>query len=257
MLTCIKNNAYPVRIMILALFCLSLFCSYAFAVDTCIDCHQDDKFRVQNKRLFDYYNDWKDSVHNLAGVSCSDCHGGNPLKSDKIAAHKDNFSSLSHMDSTVYRKIPDMCGKCHESELSNFRQSKHYKSLFDKGTGPHCVTCHGSMNVEVYYTSVIVRTCQSCHNEYTENMPEVAGEADKVLHRINVSRAFKNWSSLHYSEKEPEKVREINDLYQDVAESWHTFNFEQLDEKSMNLLNMSKTLVNRGLAEKRESRENK
>lgn len=249
-----EKNLYRIKFIFLTILITGLAIPHIYANDTCVDCHKDEKFRVQNKALFDYYNDWKDSIHDLSGVTCTDCHGGDSTKTNKNVAHKKNFSSLSHIEKESYKKIPSTCGECHDTVLNNFKQSKHYEALFEKAMGPHCATCHGSMNAEVYYTSVIARTCQACHNEYTKNRPEVVGEADKILHRINVTRAFRNWISIHYAEKEPEKAREINALYKDIADSWHSFDFVKLDEKSMDLLNKSKSLVNRGLAEKRKKK---
>jgi hypothetical protein len=225
-----------------------------FAEDSCVNCHKDEKFRVQNKILFNYYANWKDSVHDLADVQCTDCHGGNMNKSDKESAHKDGFSSLTAIDGAAYKMIPERCGQCHAPVLNNFMESKHYKALLEKGTGPQCVTCHGSMNAEVYYTSVVVRACKECHNEYTMNRPEIAGEADKILHRINVSRAYRNWISIYYSDDDPGKVKEMDAQYKDVADSWHRFDFDKLDSKSQGLLSRMKSLVNKKLAEKRSKK---
>ncbi len=236
----------------LSIFLLGGAAQSVYAVDTCVDCHKDEKYRVQNKVLYDYYRNWKDSSHDLSGVTCIDCHGGNPEEEDLKSAHKDSFSSLGLGDADAYRKIPEICGKCHHPEFNNFKQSKHYKALLEKGTGPHCVTCHGSMNASVYYTSMISMTCKNCHNEYTGNRPEIVGEADKILHRINVSRSFKNWVTLHFSDIEPEEVQAITQLYNEIAASWHTFDFTRLDDKSEDLLQRLKALVNRALAEKRK-----
>jgi formate-dependent nitrite reductase cytochrome c552 subunit len=246
-----RKNLHGMYLILLTVVCTALIVPFAYSQDTCVNCHKDDKFRVQNRILFDYYQNWTDSLHDLAGVECIECHGGDATRSDKEKAHKDNFSSLTSIDKSAYKEIPQRCGKCHESILKNFTKSKHYKALQKEGAGPQCVTCHGSMNAAVYYTSVIARACKDCHNEYTKNRPEVVGEADKILHRINVSRAFKNWITVNYGKSEPSKVVEINKLYDDVANSWHTFNFEQLDEKSEKLLNKLKAYVNRGLAEKK------
>jgi formate-dependent nitrite reductase cytochrome c552 subunit len=249
----IGNHIYQKGLfLVFSLFLISITSPSAYAIDNCVDCHKNDNFRVQNKMLYDYYRNWKDSSHDLSGVTCIDCHGGNPQKIDMKSAHGDSFTSLDVSEADSYGKIPEVCGKCHDPEFNHFKQSKHYKALLDKGTGPHCVTCHGSMNAAVYYTSMIAMTCKNCHNEYTGNHPQVVGEADKILHRINVSRSFKNWVTLHYSDIEPEQVKVITQLYNEIAASWHTFDFVQLDEKSEDLLQRLKALVNRALAHKRK-----
>jgi len=250
----LKNTSYgPGLIYLIALLVVFAF-SYSAAADTCVECHKNEKFRIQNKALFDYYNNWKDSIHDLAGVVCKDCHGGNPAKHDKGDAHKGNFNSLTSIDKSSFKQIPVRCGECHQSVLSHYKESKHYKALVEHETGPVCSTCHGSMNVEVYYASIVTWTCKECHNEYTGNRPEIVGMADKILHRINVARAYKNWVSIYYKDTKPKKVSEMKQLYKDVSDSWHKFDFVQLDEKSQQLLSALKSLVNRGLAEKKAKR---
>lgn len=241
-------------LMILIVLIVALTVPSAFAKDTCIDCHKKADLRVQNKMLFEYYLNWKDSVHDIAGVVCKDCHGGNADKGDKDSAHKGDFLAFTDMDKAGFKEIPKRCGKCHEDVLKNYASSKHNKALLEKEAGPHCSTCHGSMNVEVYYTSIIAWTCKECHNEYTGNSPEIVGEADKILHRMNVSRAFKNWVSIYYADSKPAKVKEMNAMYKDIADSWHSFDFQKLDKKSQDLLNRLKSMVNKGLDEKRKAR---
>ncbi len=241
-----REHPYNVILLLLSVLFMGLPVSYTYANNTCVECHKDIKFINQDRVLFDYYRTWINSTHELEGVTCKDCHGGDPAARDKKKAHKGNFSSLTVMDRFFFEKIPERCGKCHESVLKNFTESKHYKALLKKGTGPHCSTCHGSMNADVYYTSVISRSCENCHNAYTKNLPAVAGEADKILHRINVAHLYKKWVVIDYHFKEPEKVEEILALYNNVAESWHTFDFKELDQKSQDLLNKIRALVRKG-----------
>ncbi|MEN8264126.1 MAG: cytochrome c3 family protein [Nitrospirota bacterium] len=242
----IREISYKVMLLFLTVFFMGISVSYADAKDTCVECHKDVKFKTQNRVLFDYYSNWINSTHEIEKVKCIDCHGGDPAKSDKESAHKDDFSSLTAADRFSFKKIPERCGKCHEAILKNFTKSKHYKALLEKGTGPHCSTCHGSMNADVYFTSVISRSCKNCHNEYSKNLPEVVGEADKILHRINVAHVYKKWVLIEFHFTEPAKVDEVLVLYNNVAESWHKFDFKELDQKSQDLLKKIKLLVSRG-----------
>jgi len=250
----IKKSLYRIKFIFLTVVFIGLATSNIYAEDACIDCHKDEKFRVQNKKLFDYYNTWKNSTHDIAGVTCVNCHGGDPAKTDKDTAHKDGFSSPVVSGEVFYKEIPQTCGssKCHEGVLKNFIESKHFKALMKEGKGPHCATCHGSANSEIYYTSIIARTCEACHNEDTEIYPEATELAEKILQRLNVSHGYKNWIRIFYSDKDPAKVKEINALYREIADSWHKFDFLQIDEKSKELLNQLKSVVSRGLIEKKK-----
>jgi hypothetical protein len=53
------------------------------AVDTCVDCHSTPTFLVTNRKLFDYFQKWTSSLHKQEGVTCVDCHGGDPTRADK------------------------------------------------------------------------------------------------------------------------------------------------------------------------------
>ena len=181
------------RCILLTLFLTLLTVSYAGAKDTCLECHRDRKFQTESRLLFDYYRNWRGSVHDLENVSCADCHGGDRTEKDKEKAHANDFTSLTHRDKDSYKKITDRCGRCHKDILTHFTESKHYKALLENATGPHCSTCHGSVNTNVYYSSVIWRSCKECHNEYTKNRPDVVEAAARILDRINVSYGLMRW----------------------------------------------------------------
>ena len=42
--------------------------------ESCITCHRDPDFLVTNRKLYDYYQDWKLSIHAQEDITCSDCH---------------------------------------------------------------------------------------------------------------------------------------------------------------------------------------
>ena len=222
----------------------------AYAQVMCEDCHKDMKFLIQNRKLFDYYKFWKDSVHDLAGVKCINCHGGDPTKTDKEAAHKGHFSPLYGGDKESLKLIVHRCGKCHKEILKNFISSKHYKVLIEKEKGPNCVTCHGSMNTGVYEAHNVAEGCKFCHNKETKNTPEVSQEAEKLLNYVNFIRSYRMWISTNYADEKSNMVKEINEQYKDIIFSWHQFNFEQNNEKTMNLLNKLKAIANKSRAEK-------
>lgn len=218
----------------------------AFSVDTCVDCHKDKKFRVQNKKLFDYYTNWKDSIHDVAGVSCHNCHGGNPDQAQKEKAHAKHLSPADESSMVFYKNIPGTCGKCHEKVYGNFIESKHYKNLIKTGRGPACVTCHGSVVTNVYYTSIVLSACKSCHNRQTKNHPEIIDMAEQILHRLNVSKGYLKWTSKHFTAiNKLTELNRVNALYQNIADSWHQFNFANTDKDSRELLSELRAIFNK------------
>ncbi|MBI4403697.1 MAG: hypothetical protein HY537_06035, partial [Deltaproteobacteria bacterium] len=91
-----------------------LFCQVpAFASNGCVDCHKDEKFKVQNKLLYDYYKNWENSPHEIANVSCVDCHGGNTKTHDKVEAHLGLLPQSDPKSPVYYKNIPATCGRCH------------------------------------------------------------------------------------------------------------------------------------------------
>ena len=251
----IRENSLKVTLLFIAVLVIGLAASNVYATDYGVSCHKDAKFRVQNKVLFDYYNYWEESVHDSTGIICIDCHGGDKTKSDKDAAHKTkDFSSLTAKDKTSLKKIPVVCGKCHKAVYKNFKESKHYTALQKDKYSPNCVTCHGSMNTEIYAANNIASGCASCHNEESKKLPDVRKQAEDLLTKINFIRAYKRWVTINYKSNQPDTVKEINNQYKDMVTSWHQFDLTRMDEKTQKLLIDLRSLVNKGLAEKKKNK---
>jgi nitrate/TMAO reductase-like tetraheme cytochrome c subunit len=221
-------------------------------VDQCVQCHQDPAFRVQNKKLFDYFLQWKGSVHDEAGVSCNDCHGGDPSAPEKGRAHEGVLRPTDEKSRVFYQNIPKTCGECHAEVYGNFIQSRHYQVLMDKEGGPNCVTCHGSLNSEIFLSTPVVKTCSQCHNAETGNHPEIVELAERILHRMNVAGMYRKRTTLHYDAvDQPEVMKPTEKLYVEIARSWHQFDFEETDRDSEALLLELRSLYN---AVRREER---
>lgn len=249
-----KDRSRLAKFFIILLFTV-LAVTSAYAEDHCVSCHKDPKFQVRNKVLFDYYNYWEESVHESADIICIDCHGGNESRPGKKAAHgTKDFTSLTAKDSDSHKKIALVCGKCHKAVYMNFKASKHYAALQEDRNSPNCVTCHGSMNTETYRSNDIAAGCTICHNESSGRKPEVSGQAEDILTRINFIRAYKKWITINYRDKHPQTVKEITSQYRDMALSWHQFDFTRMDEKTQKLLIDLRALVNKGLAEKKKEK---
>ncbi|MEK6654381.1 MAG: hypothetical protein AABY92_04425, partial [Thermodesulfobacteriota bacterium] len=104
--------------------------------ESCVECHKDDKFRVQNKKIYDYYQEWKGSAHDLAGLSCTACHNGDPAKASKDEAHVGIVPQSDPASPFYFKNIPKTCGSCHRPVLERFAQSRHFEQLKTTGRGP-------------------------------------------------------------------------------------------------------------------------
>ena len=205
--------------------------------DACLDCHKDPTLRIKNRRLYDYYNEWTQSSHKLAGVSCSDCHGGDPTvpSIDKETAHAGVFLPTDSQSSVYYKNLPATCGQCHEKVFDHFITSRHFRKLQKEAEAPHCATCHGSMNSRIYYTSIVDSTCQTCHKE--EDLADVASQARNILQHLKIAQAYLGWTTLYYESKgQPERMKDLNERYQRIADAWHRFDLDASQKDSVDFL---------------------
>jgi predicted CXXCH cytochrome family protein len=124
----------------------------------------------------------KDDVHLSRGLSCNDCHGGDPTQGDKDAA-KDPRKGYLGRPRTI--DIPAFCGKCHNdaSFMKKFNPALRVDQEKEYATSVHgklllagnekvatCISCHGvhgiravSDAVSSVYPSNVAETCAGCH----------------------------------------------------------------------------------------------
>ncbi len=120
-------------------------------------------------------------VHSQHGVTCVDCHGGNPDVRSLPGAHQGRFIGSPNKVQTAL-----LCGSCHSNpnrmreyglptdELAQFRTSRHGQLLFGQHNtdAPTCTDCHGTHIIyppydarsRVYPTN-IPGTCAHCHSD--------------------------------------------------------------------------------------------
>jgi nitrate/TMAO reductase-like tetraheme cytochrome c subunit len=240
----LKTNA--VRFFLLAIFAGSGAFSWAAEAapaasaaqaESCVECHKDEKFRVQNKKIYDYYQEWKGSAHDLAGLSCTACHGGDATKAVKEEAHAGILPQSDPASPFNYKNIPNTCGRCHQAVLDRFVKSRHYEQLKTTGRGPNCITCHGALNARVYATTIIDRACSNCHNAKTKNHPEIIAKAQEILGRLDHANGYRKGLKFYYkSIKKPEAMIPVDKAYTDTIYFWHEFNFEKIGPRSQDLL---------------------
>ena len=107
----------------------------------CLKCH------TANATFNLHY--WNAGVHNLAGVSCFDCHnvhGGSDLK--------------------VHPKdVAKMCYKCHQDVKAKFMLPTHHSVPEGKMNCLDCHEPHGTANEKLLKEATVKETCCACHAE--------------------------------------------------------------------------------------------
>jgi hypothetical protein len=208
--------------------------------DSCVDCHSERGFLVTNRKLYDYYKEWEVSVHREAEVGCSDCHGGNAAASDKEGAHGGDVGESAPKSAVNFRNIPKTCGECHKEFLKAYEESAHFDHLVAEGEeeqGPSCVTCHGSMSVGVLNVNTVQEACARCHNEETENNPDIPEEAKLILNKLLSISRFYRYIAVRGDPIETRAFFEKADArIKELAVDWHTFDLEVADEKTAEVL---------------------
>lgn len=153
---------------------LSASAQQANVIDKCFSCHSD----IGSDEATAYKND----IHYKAGVTCADCHGGDPTVEDQDAAMS---AKNGYVGVPKPLDIPQVCGKCHgpsssamkakfhlNNVMDDFRASVHGRALNESVDGPQCISCHGAhgmMSINdphspVYPTNV-AKTCAKCHSK--------------------------------------------------------------------------------------------
>lgn len=210
----------------------------------CIECHSSPMYKVQNPKLFKYYENYRNSVHGIAGISCEDCHGGDTTSRDLELAH------AGVMEMVRFDRIPATCGDCHEVQRDNFVESDHYRTLNQDGTAPNCVTCHGAMEVDFIYAGHVKNTCLFCHNLQSGTSPDVPDRAEYVLSKINIIKGYKSFVATNSKDKQ--LVAEIEADYEELTSYWHNFELTVVTEKTEELLDKLRAAKGQAMKDKRQ-----
>ena len=237
------TRAAPARrpVLVVALFFLLSPLAYASASaaeveDSCVDCHRNPNFLVTNRKLYEYFQDWSLSVHKQEEVTCVDCHGGDAGVPDKEGAHGGDLAESASRSAVNFRNIPRTCGECHDEIYEGFRESKHFEHVVAKKQeeqGPTCVTCHGSINVEVLNVRTVAGTCTKCHNEETDNHPENAEAATNLLNRFLLIHRYYRYVTVRGDPAETREFLEHTDAQiHALSVTWHTFDIDEIKEQT-------------------------
>ncbi len=125
--------------------------------NVCIDCHTTDLMKEDYREI---PIEWRKSWHYQNGVSCQDCHGGDPKDAAKSMTPQSGFIGVPKP-----KMVPGFCGKCHIGIKDDYLASGHGKALMTNGRGPNCVTCHHSHDIQKASINIInEKLCSVCHS---------------------------------------------------------------------------------------------
>lgn len=172
-----RRCVFQIKFFLFISFFLLLASSAAIAQESvCFTCHED------------IAKDWQQSIHSKNGISCHNCHGGNPKDADNPMDPKDGF-----VGKPTETGVPEFCGKCHAGVKENYLKSGHSAALI-RG-GPNCVTCHTAHKQKRASLDLINKElCTQCHTfdraEKIRNaMLMSESEITNLEHRIDALHA--------------------------------------------------------------------
>ncbi len=143
----------------------------------CVDCHREtwkeykDDPEEKHKRLKvvnEQIDNYLDSIHaqphlldqSRTNATCYDCHEGH------------NVGELGSIQRAEKRlKNPEVCGRCHEEQLADYKTSDHGKAVLEKGDSDSavCSDCHTTHAIDRPETDkaklAITKNCGDCHEE--------------------------------------------------------------------------------------------
>lgn len=149
-------------VFMLIAFFAAVGVSHAAELDSCVECHTSlpDNLGAPAAGMA------KD-IHSRYGLSCADCHGGDPTDPELTSmAPEKGFHRIS-----TKQEISDLCGGCHTDQTAQYKTSEHGQRLSrgDEKVAT-CVSCHGvhgmlsvNQTQSPVYPTNIARTCDRCH----------------------------------------------------------------------------------------------
>lgn len=143
--------------------------------NSCVECHSklEDELKAPAEGF-------KLDVHQQFGLSCQDCHGGNPAQEDADKAKDKTFRGAPKR-----AQVPEFCARCHSDsayirnfnprlrvdQLELYRTSRHGELLKKGDTKVAvCTDCHGVHGIQtakhpksLTFPWNIPQTCGRCH----------------------------------------------------------------------------------------------
>jgi hypothetical protein len=132
----------------------------------------------------------QNDVHAQVGLSCHDCHGGNP---DPNAGMEAMDPKTGFVGKPARTKIPEFCGKCHASAevMKRFNPAARVDIVAEYGTSVHgkrlaqgdtnvatCIDCHSVHGIRSksnpespVYPTHVAETCSRCHSDAKKMAP--------------------------------------------------------------------------------------
>ena len=143
------------------------------------------------------------SVHDLQGLTCYDCHGGN--REDDARAHEEAFGLIGTKLSALegVQRLPRGRGRAVVAGRHHWDFSKRVNTQF-----PTCIDCHGNHDIGNPPADFkLVNMCLDCHHKLEKEFPQIASVVTGVDQLADVMREVRK-KTIHEANPVPEPFRE-------------------------------------------------
>lgn len=165
---------------IFSLSLMALFFSFSFLkaeTNSCIACHREIGDELQAP-----VEAFEQDIHKQFGLSCEECHGGNPAEEDIDLAKDKSFKGAPERS-----RIPEFCASCHSDStyIRGYNPSLRVDQLALYWTSQHgellkhgdtkvavCTDCHGTHGIQAAthpkswtFPWNLPQTCSRCHSD--------------------------------------------------------------------------------------------
>ena len=178
--------------VVLALFVLPASALAELRATSCTICHaKPDVAAVVGEGSAGIVTHEQQGAHAAAGLSCHDCHGGNPdpALADDLDAMDEHFAASPYVGVPTRADIPKFCGRCHDDPgyMKRFKPDARVDQEREYWTSRHgellktgdpgvatCVDCHGTHGIvgpgdsaSPVHPQQVAETCSRCHSDPT------------------------------------------------------------------------------------------
>jgi hypothetical protein len=179
----------------------------------CAACHL-----TAGRELTDAVVHFVRSVHDLNGLTCYDCHGGN--REEDGRAHEEAFGFIGTKLSAHLK----VCSDCHTDEAERLAAGPHHWD-FSKRINtkyPTCVDCHGNHDVGNPPADFKLRDmCLDCHHKLDKDFPNIASVIASGDQLAEVMREVRK-KTIAEPEPVPEPFRaDLSKLRTETMEAVH------------------------------------
>lgn len=200
-----KKRAWVRSLVFFTFFAfLGAVCSLHGQMNSCVECHGQLEEELKAPVIA-----FSQDIHNKFGLSCKDCHGGNPSQAEKDSSKDQTFKG-----SPKRTDIPRFCGSCHSSSsyMRTFNPSmrvdqeelywtSNHGQLLRKGDTKVavCTDCHGAHEIQasthpksLTFPWNIPQMCGRCHasEDYMVNYKIATNQLDEYKESVHARALF-------------------------------------------------------------------